>query len=174
MRASICNPISVTSMKKTERQYNEWLDGAMSPTDSEKYERKLGPSDHRLRHIWPEIREALRDHSKQIALAHPDFVNARVLDKIQRPPHPRHTSRISLPRLAWLGTLLLCLFAGGAVLFLPPNTPSRSAADFMSQVISARSANPEISAYSFQIPHGRGSVIWLDNPGYIPADEQVQ
>ena len=123
---------------------------------------------------WNATRELLRKHLTAPDLPHPDFVNSRVLEEIERLGRGRSTAPLpSLWRLAWSGVALLVIAGVLAAVVLPTQFAFRTEHEFISQVISARAEAPDCSITQFQAPE-RGVVIWVDGAEYIPGEQSVQ
>jgi len=126
---------------------------------------------------WEKTRKLLREHLTVPALEHPDFINSRVLEAIRRdlPEKSRPPkSLFSLVRLAWAGAAMLVAAAAVSMLFLPQDAGLRSEGEFISQVVDARAAMPQLSVTSFRVPDDRGVVLWIEGSDYIPANQPVQ
>jgi hypothetical protein len=124
---------------------------------------------------WGRTRSLLREHLRAPRLEHPDFVNSRVLQEIERLKRaPRPSALFPLKWLAWTG--VAAIFCAGllTMLFLPHDTGRRSDTEFISQVVSARAEIPQLSVSEFRVPNERGVVIWLEGADYIPAENAVR
>ena len=123
---------------------------------------------------WTATRSLLRKHLTAPRLEHPDVVNQRVLQELERLGERPRASAFPLRWLAWSGaTAILC--AGLlTLLFLPRDAGRRSDKDFISQVLSARAEMPQLSVSEFSVPEERGVVIWIEGADYIPAESSVR
>ncbi len=124
---------------------------------------------------WEKTRSLLREHLKAPALEHPDFVNSRVMEAIERleKPTPR-TSSSWLRRLVWAGGGALVAAVALSLVVLPREMGPRGSREFMTQVVDARVSTPQLSVSSFQAPDDRAAVLWIEGTDYIPADEAVR
>lgn len=154
-------------MKNFESQYNRWIDGSLSGPECEAFEAQLGDAERSAAADWTAVRAAMKEAAGEIRVAHPDFLNSRVLESIARAgraePRPARTFR-----LAWAGAACLALAVALTAIFLPRGTPG----PFSTTVVSAWA--PGTSAGAFAAPGGRGAVIWIDAAAYIPAEESVR
>ena len=123
---------------------------------------------------WARTKALLRKGLTAPRLEHPDFVNSRVLEEIERVPMRKHPALLPLRWLAWSGAA--AIFCAGllTMLFLPRETGRRSDSEFISQVVSARAEMPQLSVSEFRIPNERGVVIWIEGADYIPAESSVR
>ncbi|HEY5743765.1 MAG TPA: hypothetical protein VIS99_14630 [Terrimicrobiaceae bacterium] len=123
---------------------------------------------------WVKTKSLLRKNLTAPSLEHPDFINSRVLEEIER-LKPRNAPAIfPLNWLAWSGVTALVV-AGLLTLFiLPQQAPRRSDAEFFSQVISARAELPQLSVSQFRTPDHRGVVLWIEGAEFIPAEKSVR
>jgi hypothetical protein len=124
---------------------------------------------------WDKTKSLLREHLTARRLEHPDFVNQRVLEEIERlRKRPSPPVFFPLPWLAWPAVVAILCAGLLAVTFLPREAGSRSEAEFISQVITARAEIPQLSVSEFRIPDERGVVIWIEGADYIPAESSVR
>ncbi len=123
---------------------------------------------------WGKTRPLLRAHLTAPGLKHPDFVNSRVLEEIERQGKRATPERLPLRWLAWSGVFALFLAAILTAVVLPEQAGRRSDAEFISQVISARAEVPQLSISEFRAPDQRGMVIWIQGTDYIPAEASVR
>jgi anti-sigma factor RsiW len=124
---------------------------------------------------WHKTRALLRAHLTAPGLEHPDFVNSRVLEEIEREKkRPRTPAFVSLRRLAWSGIAAIVLAVILTLVVLPHQVEHRSDGEFISQVVTARAEMPQLSVSEFRAPDERGVVIWLEGVDYIPAEDSVR
>lgn len=124
---------------------------------------------------WDRTRSLLREHLQAPKLEHPDFVNSRVMEAIERLEKPvSKTSSALLRRLFWAGSGALAAAVLLTFIVLPGQMGPREPEEFISQVIDARTFAPQLSVSSFQAPGERAAVIWLEGTEYIPASEAVR
>jgi hypothetical protein len=124
---------------------------------------------------WQKTRALLREHLTVPPLAHPDFINSRVLEEIareSRSPSPRRD--FSLRWLVWPGVTALLMAGLLTVVLLPREFGRRSRDEFISQVVSARAETPQLSVTQFPVPGERGVVLWVEGADYIPAGESMR
>ncbi|MGB9275935.1 MAG: hypothetical protein WCC08_11940 [Terrimicrobiaceae bacterium] len=123
---------------------------------------------------WARTKALLRKGLTAPRLEHPDFVNSRVLEEIERVPMRKYPALLPLRWLAWSGAA--AIFCAGllTMVFLPLETGRRSDSEFNSQVVSARAEMPQLSVSEFRIPNERGVVIWIEGADYIPAESSVR
>jgi hypothetical protein len=124
---------------------------------------------------WEKTRNLLREHLTVPPLTNPDFINSRVLEAIEREERPRPAaSGWSLRWLFWSGATALLMAGLLTAVLMPREFGLRSHDEFISQVISARAEMPQLSVTGFQVPDGRGVVLWMEGVDYIPAGEGVR
>lgn len=124
---------------------------------------------------WDKTRALLREHLQSPPLAHPDFVNSRVMEAIGRMEKPKPQAPPGLlRRLIWAGAGALAAAVVLTLVLLPGQMGPRGAGEFMTQVVEARAATPGLSVSSFQAPGDRAAVLWIEGASYIPADQAVR
>jgi hypothetical protein len=123
---------------------------------------------------WAKTKSLLREHLTAPQLEHPDFVNSRVLEEIERQKQRHDPPAVPLPWLAWSGVLVLLMAAVLTLFVLPHQAGRRSEAEFISQVVTARAEMPQLSVSEFRAPDMRGVVIWIEGADYIPAENSVR
>lgn len=164
-------------MKNFEERYTAWLDGEMDPREREKFEASLPDLAESLRDAegWRSLRGLMRESLQPVAMPHGDFVAGRILAEIYREtrPAPRHGAVPAL-RLAWAGAFLLTVAAVLSVVIVPGVNRGPTSEQFISQVVKARAGNPSLGASAFAAPGGKGAVLWVDDAGYIPANEEIR
>lgn len=122
---------------------------------------------------WERTRALLKEHLPPQHLKHPDFVNARVMEELRR--EERTVGRVmSLPRLVWAGVGLLLIAAGISLTALPGGLGGGDDEAFVSRVIETRTGVPHMTVTAFQVPDGRGVVLWLEGMEFISGNERVQ
>lgn len=159
---------------KNFKKYLAWQDGAMDARERGRFEAQLSSEERGEAEQWAAIRQALRAQETP-PLAHPDFLNARVREAIEKSAATsRPPALLSLkPLLGWsfaliAAALLLC------VVWLPQEMGTRSEEEFISQVIEARAGTPQMTVSSFRAPDSRGVVIWIEGADYIPPEDPVR
>ena len=123
---------------------------------------------------WARTKSLLREHLTAPQLEHPDFVNHRVLEEIERLRVRSRPAIFSLRWLAWPGAAALLCAGVLTMVFLPRESGRRSDSEFISQVVSARAEMPQLSVSEFRVPDERGVVIWIEGADYIPAENSVR
>lgn len=160
-------------MTDKSHQFTEWLDGNLPPAEAALFE--VDPGAVAERKAWAEVREAMVSGLMPPALQHPDFINARVLEAIERERRPARPAGTSfLRRLVFGGVAAIGTAAVITLIFLPDSFRRPSESEFISQVVSARAGNPAVSVSSFPSREDRGVVIWIEGTQAIPSDEVVQ
>ncbi|MGH8048477.1 MAG: anti-sigma factor family protein [Chthoniobacterales bacterium] len=166
-------------MKNFEERYTAWLDGAMDAGERVEFEAALPDREAALRDAesWRSLSGMMRESLAPSAMPHGDFLNSQVLAQIEREtPAPREPARRLFPVgwLAWSGALLLTVAALLSVLVVPNIRRGPTNEQFISQVVKARAGNPDLGASAFAAPGGKGTVLWVEDAGYIPADEEIK
>ncbi|MET0253312.1 MAG: hypothetical protein ABW214_04715 [Terrimicrobiaceae bacterium] len=123
---------------------------------------------------WAKTKSLLREHLTAPQLEHPDFVNRRVLEEIERLRVRSRPAIFSLGWLVWSGAAALLCAGVLTMVFLPRESGRRSDSEFISQVVSARAEMPQLSVSEFRVPDERGVVIWIEGADYIPAENSVR
>jgi hypothetical protein len=123
---------------------------------------------------WATTKSLLREHLTAPQLEHPDFINSRVLEEIERQKQHHNPPGVPLRGLAWSGVLALLIAAVLTLFVLPHQAGRRSEAEFISQVVTARAEMPQLSVSEFRTPDKRGVVIWIAGADYIPAENSVR
>lgn len=167
-------------MNNFEERYTAWLDGALDEAERARFEAELPDRDAVLREAeaWRKLRGALREILPATPMPNADFVNRQVQVAI-RPAAPaekprRESAWFPAGRLAWSGAFLLALAAVLSAVLLPRNGGMPTSEQFIAQVVAARAADPKLGAYAFAAPGGKGAVLWVNDAGFIPADEKIK
>ncbi len=165
-------------MKNFEERHTAWIDGTLDEKERIDFERGIDDLEalRRDREGWRKLGALMRESLSAEAMPHADFVNARVLDAIGRdaPAPARRPSLFPVRWLAYAGAVLVVSAAVLTGLLLPGNSGAPAGAGYVSQVISARAADPRLSAYAFKAPGGRGTVLWIEHAGFIPGDKSLK
>jgi len=163
-------------MKNFEERYTAWLDGAMDAREREEFEAALPDREAALRDAagWNSLRGLMRESLRPAEMPHGDFLNSQVLAEIIREtPVPRRR-HFPVMRLAWAGAFLLTVAALLSVLIVPNIHRGPTNEQFISQVVRVRAGNQNLGASAFAAPGGKGAVLWVEDAGYIPADEKIK
>ena len=168
-------------MKTFEERYTAWLDGELPEKEQSAFELELeknGESPAASAEL-EDFQRFFRSNSVAPSLGNVDFFHHRLSESIGSLENDvasaRRQSGWSFPRLAWFGGLS---FATALVLFLaiiPKKSETHSQTAYIAQVISARSADPNISATAFQAHPSQTddmTVVWLDGLDYVPENAQ--
>ena len=123
---------------------------------------------------WEKTRSLLRENLTVPPLQNPDFINARVMEAIERSEREQVKPLFRLRWLAFSGAGALAVAVLLSIFVLPSQFATRSESEFISQVIDARAGMPRVSVTQFQAPGERGVVLWLDGADYIPGDTSVR
>ncbi len=160
-------------MTDKTHEFTEWLDGALPPDQAAKFE--ADPEAVAERKAWTELRAAMVAELTRPPLPHPDFINAKVLEAIERDRKPARRAESSfIRRLVFGGIGAISAAAVITAIFLPDSYRRPSESEFISQVISARAENPMVSVSSFHTRDDRGVVIWIEGTKPIPSGEMVR
>lgn len=161
-------------MKNFEERYTAWLDGEMDDREREEFEVALDADSHQEAAEWRRLRGLLRDVVQPAPMPHADFVNSQVLASIRR----ELPARPAAPMRGWLlarwlaaaGVFLLVLAAGLSFLVLPQR--EIGAPGGRDAIVLA--TNSKFGAVAFAAPGGKGTVLWVNDAGYIPANEGLK
>lgn len=160
-------------MNAREKELTLWLDGQLDPKAAKRLE--ADPEALAVRDEWLRLKDRLLAEDKSPSLPHPDFLNARVMEAIERDrPRREAGAGFSIPRLAWSGFWLLAAAAVVSAVLLPASFRRPDESEFISQVVSARAGNPRVSVSSFHAPGENGVVLWLEGTKFIPPEETVR
>ncbi|MFY8216276.1 MAG: hypothetical protein ACOVMP_06710 [Chthoniobacterales bacterium] len=170
-------------MKNSEEYMVRWMDDAMPSEEAAEFEKSL-PDAQAARgekSAWHQLRVGLKSASATPPeyARDADFLKSQISRGI-RETQPGAARRETHPlpsiwRLVWSGAGLCACAALLSVVVIRHNDGIPDESAFISQVIEARSANPSrYDAYSFTAPDGRGTVIWMEDPGFIPAQESIR
>mgnify|MGYP001210676412 FL=1 len=165
-------------MKNFEERYTAWLDGELNGEERVAFERELPDRDaaEKDRAEWAKLRGMMRESLAPARMPHADFVNSQVLAEIERESRaaearqPARRGFLPIGRLAFLGAFLIVLATGLSVLVKPW---AGASGPLVSEIVETHVANPTLHTYAFQAPGGRGAVLWIEEPGYIPANEKL-
>ncbi len=169
-------------MNNFEEQYTAWLDGTLDGEAREKFEAALPDSAAaRLEASrWGKLRGLMRETLQPAPMPHADFLNSQVLEAIRREAPAVALRPVAergwfpVGRLAWTGVFLTALAAVLSWFWVPRGGGMPNEKQFISQVVEARSADPKLGAYAFAAPGGKGAVLWVNDAGYIPANERLK
>lgn len=165
-------------MKTFEERYTAWLDGGLAAEAQTAFEGELEERSESLtaKTEFAQFQTFFREHSAAPALESADFFNHSILEKLSatNKKSPASTSW-SFPKLAWLGGLSMATALVLFIAIIPKKSETHSQAAYIAQVISARSADPQISATAFQTHPAEKddlTVVWLDGLDYVPENAQ--
>ncbi len=166
-------------MQTFEEKLTAWIDGRLSGVELQRFEAELASNPEALsgKEDAHRLGDLLRKEYRAPELRNADFFNHQLLQRIaaetQHREEPVETAPAFWPlwRMAWAGGLSL-IIAG--VLFYavvrPGPSPAPAAKDLLAQVLDANTADPGVTASSFQSKADSVTVLWLDGLDYIPAD----
>jgi len=158
-------------MTDRDAEWLRWMDGDLDSEATARFEKTLGPEAIAARDSWKNARAALSDAMRPAPLEFPDFLNARILETIERDRSARQPRLIRNLIFGGFGALAAASLL--TLLLLPEAFRPRSELEFISQVISARASNPRVSVSTFKSPD-RGVVVWVEGADAIPSEEEVQ
>ena len=167
-------------MKTFEEKFTAWVDGRLTGRELADFEIELKSHPESLaeKEAARELGNLLRSHIAAPPLRNPDFFNHQLLQQIcssEAPIPSRRRSFWSLPRMAFSGACLLIL---ATVLYFAavPKTRRevRHNAQYVSNILNARSDDPAITATSFHSKTDNVNVLWLDGLDYMPPDHKLK
>jgi anti-sigma factor RsiW len=169
-------------MKTFEERFAAWLDGRLTGPELAAFERELESHPEALAETEAdlELGALLRANITAPPLRNADFFNLEILRQIEasQPAAPARVPRPSfwsLPRMALSGVFLLLL---STLLYFAavPNTRRevRQNQQYVSNILNARSDDPNITATSFHSKEDDVNVVWLDGLSYIPPDHKLK
>ncbi|HVE17271.1 MAG TPA: hypothetical protein VNB29_11075 [Chthoniobacterales bacterium] len=165
-------------MKTFEEKYTAWLDGALEERERVEFEASLPDREEALRdrEDWGKLRGVIRESLAPEPMPHADFLNGQVLAAIGREQPASRPARAWFPvgRLAWSGAFLLAVAAVFSAVILPNITRTPGEDQYISKIIAAHATDPKLGAYAFAAPGGKGAVLWVQDAGYIPANEGIR
>jgi len=160
-------------MKNFEERYTAWLDGEMDDREREEFEAALDADSHQEAVEWQRLRGLLREAVQPAPMPHADFVNSQVLASIRRefPAQPESRPARGWLPVRWLaaaGVFLLALAAGLSFLVLPQREIGAPGGR------DSVALDTKFGAVAFAAPGGKGTVLWVNDAGYIPANEGLK
>ena len=105
---------------------------------------------------WARTKSLLREHLTAPQLEHPDFVNHRVLEEIERLTSTFASGDVFASLACLVGSRSVTFCGVLTMVFLPREAGRRSDSEFISQVVSARAEMPQLSVSEFRVPDERG------------------
>ncbi len=163
-----------------EERHTAWVDGTLDEAERVAFERDLPDVGEATleRDGWVALREQMREAVPPARLLHGDFVNSQVLAAIERERTetertPAQRGLFPIARLIWAGSFLLVVAGVLTGAWMTGESATRAEAQFVTRVIEAQAQDPAAEAYVFQVPGGRGSVLWVEGAGYIPPTERL-
>lgn len=123
---------------------------------------------------WAQTRSLLRAHLTTPPLEHPDFINSRVLEEIERSRRRQEKPYLPLRWLAWTGAAAILAACAISLLVLPHAMGPRTEEEFISQVLSSHTEDSSLSVTQFPASNTRGVVLWIEGAGHIPEEQTVQ
>lgn len=170
-------------MKTFEERYTAWIDGQLTGETLTAFERELeekGEPKDRMATLagLEQFHTFFQTHSVAPQLDNPDFFNHRVLEQISatKPASDTRKPWFTIPKLFWMGGFSTVTAVLLFIAIIPKKSESNSQSAYIAQVISARSADPRISATALQSRSTQEqkeiSVVWLDGLDYVPANAQ--
>jgi hypothetical protein len=169
-------------MKTFEEKFTAWVDGGLTGPELAAFQAELAAHPDALteKQAALDLGNLLRANVSAPPLRNPDFFNLQLLQQIQSSepsapvPVPR-PSFWSLPRMAFSGVFLLLL---ATLLYFAavPNTRRdvRNNEKYVSNILNARSDDPNITATSFHSKQDNVNVLWLDGLSYMPPDHKLK
>ena len=162
-------------MKPFEEQFTAWVDGKLTGADLAEFEKELAahPDAASEKDAALKLGRLLREHPTVPRLAHPDFFNHQLMQRIAaetpRPMEKKRSSIWSIPGLAWAGAFCLVI---ALVLFkttVPEGARHVDKSNYFAQVVESWPSNPNVSASTVYDADDHVTVVWLDGLDYIPA-----
>jgi hypothetical protein len=167
-------------MKTFEERHAAWLDGRLNETECAIFEREL-VEQHQLdpkaeRAMLEQLKVALRGHLAQTRMPNPDFFNHRLLERIEadrRTLEPRPVQARTHHGMGWLALFGATALVLGLVAYrgmIMPQLEERPETLYLTQVLDAKSATPEVHASSFNAnaKDAQAAVLWLDGMSHVP------
>jgi anti-sigma factor RsiW len=172
-------------MKTFEEKFTAWVDGRLTGRELAAFELELQSHPEALaeKDAARELGALLRANLSAPPLRNADFFNVQLLRQIEseEAAHPGkaalapRTSFWTLPRMAFSGVFLLLL---STLLYFAavPNTRRevKQNEQYVSNILNARSDDPNITATSFHSKEDDVNVLWLDGLSYIPPDHKLK
>lgn len=172
-------------MKTFEERFTAWVDGRLTGQELASFERELLSHPEALaeKEAALELGAFLRANIAAPPLRNADFFNVQLLRQIESEEGAQvraasvapRTTFWSLPRMAFSGVFLLLL---STLLYFAavPNTrrEMKQNEQYVSNILNARSDDPNISATSFHSKEDDVNVVWLDGLSYIPPAHKLK
>lgn len=167
-------------MKTFEEKFTAWVDGRLEGPELAAFERELEarPEAFAEKKALLEIRSLLRTHIAARPLHNADFFNHQLLRQIAPAAAPAPARRAgfwSLPRMAFSGAFLLLLSTLLYFAAVPQTRREvRHNEQYVTNILNARSDDPNITATVFHSKEDNVNVLWLDGLNYIPPDHKLK
>ena len=171
-------------MKTFEEKYTAWIDGELSGAELAAFERELEghPDAQADRESTLKLGEFLRRNSEVAPLAHPDFFNHQILQRIEAEKtvaRPRGWEW-SWPRLAWAGLAALLVAGFLFKAWIPTESQplgfaeSGSEAPGVAEIVHVSAGDPSISVTPMHDSRDNVTVLWLEGLDYLPASYNLR
>ncbi len=171
-------------MKTFEENYTAWIDGKLSGAELAAFERELEghPDAQADRESALKLGEFLRRNSGGAPLAHPDFFNHQILQRIEAEKNsaPARGWEWSWPRFAWAGLAALLVAVFLFKVWIPTESQplgfaeSGSVAPGFAEIVRVRAGDPSISVTPMYDLRDNVTVLWLEGLDYLPASYKLR
>jgi anti-sigma factor RsiW len=158
-------------MKTFEEKFTAWVDGELNAEEARSFQKDY-PSLQKERAELLKLKDLLRQGLQAPVLQRPDFFNAQIMAKIDRPPR-RSLRRgwLGLPRIAWGGVGALAIGFAMFVVLIPHGDLSDPRSGYVADVLKTKTHDPRVKA---TVDNQKDmTIIKLEGLEKLPADKNL-
>lgn len=162
----------------SEEKFTAWLDGELDESERVAFERTLSAEAFAERDAWGTLRGGLREVVPPAQILHREFLVSQVMNQVRvdgaKPMLDRAVGAWHFPRFAWLGVALMVVAAVLTVFLYPERGGVPEDAQMVTQILETHPVQEGTTAFAFNTHGNSAAVLWIENAGYIPPDQQIK
>jgi anti-sigma factor RsiW len=158
-------------MKTFEEKFTAWVDGELSAEEARSFQNDH-PSLQKERAELLKLKDLLRQGLQPPVLQDPDFFNAQIMAKIDRPSRRSlRKSWFGLPRVAWGGIGVLAMGCVMFIVMIPHGDLSDPRSGYVADVLKTKTHDPRVKA---TVDNQKDmTIIKLEGLQKLPADKNL-